>query len=140
MCVSARPNRQTAVLLGALLLACGAPARPPVAASPEPVAHSRLTFSEITGRSGDETGVIFTQAHEAIEACRQSTGGKLTVHLHSEKGRLLTEVRPGSSLDVIQQRCVLEALSATHIDEGSILATGAAVKPTGFTSLLTVEW
>lgn len=105
-----------------------------------PSARSSLIFTDITGRTGDQTAVIFTPTAQAIEACHGARGGKLVVRLHSEKGKLVAEPQLGSSLDPVARQCVLDALSASQVDESSNLATGANVRPTGFTSLLTVEW
>lgn len=105
-----------------------------------PSTRSSLIFTDITGRTGDQTAVLFTPTAAAIEACHGPRGGKLVIHLHAEKGRLIAEPQAGSSLDPTARQCVLDALTASPIDDSSSLATGANVKPTGFTSLLTVEW
>jgi hypothetical protein len=105
-----------------------------------PSVRSSLIFTDITGVTGDQTAVIFTPTAQAIEACRASRGGKLVVRLHTEKGRLVAEPQLGSSLDPAARQCVLDALTASHIDESSNLATGPNIRPTGFTSLLTIEW
>jgi len=105
-----------------------------------PSARSSLIFTDITGRTGDQTAVLFTPTAQAIEACRGPRGGKLVIRLHADKGRLIAEPQAGSSLDPTARQCVLDALTASPIDESSSLATGANVKPTGFTSLLTIEW
>ena len=102
-----------------------------------PSARSSLIFTDITGRTGDQTAVLFTPTAQAIEACRAGRGGKLVVRLHSEKGRLVVDPQVGSSLDPAARQCVLEALSASHIDD---LGAGSNLKPMGFTSLLTIEW
>ena len=44
------------------------------------------------------------------------------------------------SLDPTEKRCVLEALATLHEDESSTAWTGLNVRPTGFTSLITIEW
>ncbi|MEO8797935.1 MAG: hypothetical protein ABI551_08630 [Polyangiaceae bacterium] len=102
--------------------------------------RSSLIFSNITGVTGDQTAVLFTPTAQAIEACRGSRGGKLVVRLHTEKRKLVAEPQVGSSLDPAARQCVLDALTASQIDESSNLAAGAMVRPTGFTSLLTIEW
>jgi hypothetical protein len=77
---------------------------------------------------------------ERLESCRPSTGGKIVVRLRTQNGKLVPQVFPGTSLNPAEQRCVLDSLSQTHIDEASSLSSGAYVRPTGFTSLLSIEW
>ncbi len=102
--------------------------------------RSSLIFSNIKGITGDQTAVLFTPTAQAIEACRGPRGGKLVVRLHTEKRKLVAEPQLGSSLDPAARQCVLDALTASQIDESSNLASGVMVRPTGFTSLLTIEW
>lgn len=105
-----------------------------------PSLRSSLIFSDITGVTGDQTAMLFTPTAQAIEACRTGRRGKLVVRLHTEKGKLIVDPQLGSSLDPAARQCVLDALTASQIDESSNLATGPTVRPTGFTSLLTIEW
>ncbi|MEO8798925.1 MAG: hypothetical protein ABI551_13640, partial [Polyangiaceae bacterium] len=119
-----------------------APAMAGKDAGPSAVAlvHSSLLFTNITGATGDQTAVLFAPTAQAIDACRGSRGGKLVVRLHTEKRKLVAEPQLGSSLDPAARQCVLDALTASQIDPSSNLAAGAMVRPTGFTSLLTIEW
>jgi len=77
-----------------------------------------------------------------VEHCRTTAGGKLLIRVQrAPGGKLAFDVAPGSSLDPTERKCVLEALSTLDIDESSTAwAGGLNVRPTGFTSLLTIEW
>jgi hypothetical protein len=75
-----------------------------------------------------------------LEACRGVAGGKVRIRVSRASGELSFDVEPGASLDPTERRCVLEALRSIHDAVGTNLSTGASVPPTGFTSLLTVEW
>lgn len=77
-----------------------------------------------------------------VEHCRAtSSGGKLLIRVQKAPGgKLAFDVAPGSSLDPTEKKCVLEALSTLDVDESSTAWAGWNLKPTGFTSLLTVEW
>jgi hypothetical protein len=105
-----------------------------------PLVHSRFTFTDIIGKTGDQTAMIFTPTAQAIEECGVSRGGKLVVKLHTEKGKLVVEPQAGSSFDPAARQCVLDALTAANVDGPSNLGSGPMVRPTGFTSLLTIEW
>ena len=110
------------------------------AGSVVPSWRSSISFSNITGRSGDQTAAIFTPQAGAIEGCRGASGGKLVIKLHSEGPRLVAEPQAGSSVDPSAQKCVLDALSKVHLEDASNVGAAAPVKPMGFTSLLTIEW
>ena len=55
-------------------------------------------------------------------------------------GKLAFDVEPGTTLDPREQQCVLAALSILDVDESSTAWAGLNVRPTGFTSLITIEW
>lgn len=76
--------------------------------------------------------------HRQLEACHGSSGGKLRVRVRREGGRLSFEAEPSASLDPTERACVLDALRRAEVEQA--LSTGANVPPTGFTSLLTIEW
>jgi hypothetical protein len=120
--------------------ASGAALAPVPVRGVDPEAAPTLVFTEIRGLTAEQTGALFAPTQDRLETCRPSTGGKLVVQLRSEGGRVVPQVVPGASLDPSAQRCVLETLSQTHINESSNLATGAYVRPTGFTSILSIEW
>jgi hypothetical protein len=77
-----------------------------------------------------------------VEHCRSTAGGKLVVRVQrtAPNGKLAFDLAPSSSLDPLEKKCVLDALSKLDIDESSTAWAGLNVPPTGFTSLLTVEW
>ncbi len=102
--------------------------------------RSSISFSNITGRTGDQTAALFTPSVSVLEGCRGANGGKLVLRLHSEGGHLVGETQAGSSIDPTAKQCVLEALSKIHVDDTSNVGGAAPVKPMGFTSLLTIEW
>ena len=64
-----------------------------------PLVHSRFTFTDIIGRTGDQTAIIFMPTAQTIEGCGVARGGKLIVKLHTEKGKLVVEPQVGSSFD-----------------------------------------
>jgi len=79
-----------------------------------------------------------------IEHCRGATGGKLTVRVQrAPGGKVVFDAAPGTSLDPRERTCVLDALNSLY-KEGNSTTTpwtgGSALPPTGFTSLLTIEW
>lgn len=118
---------------------------PPTANIPDGAAivpswRSSIAFSNIVGRTGDQTVVLFTPTAQAIEGCRGANGGKLVLRLKSDHGRLVGEPQVGSSVDPTAQKCVLDALSSVRVDDSSNVGANAPVKAMGFTSLLTIEW
>jgi hypothetical protein len=132
--------------IGSALVACAAFACTPVSPSPA----SSPTSTVVTG--ADE-GVRAPQDPEAAPAsiagpvrarvahCRSTTGGKLVVRVQrAPNAKLAFDVAPSSSLDPLEKKCVLDALSKLDIDESSTAWGGANLPPTGFTSLVTVEW
>lgn len=135
-----------------LLIGCAAsepaPARAPevrttLAEEPMtgPPVACRLTLTETLGCQPQELEALFAPVRGRIEACRGASGGKLQLRVRNASGKLAFEVLPGSSLDARQRQCVLAALSEVHPGEGSTLQSGgASVPPTGFTSLMTLEW
>ncbi len=102
--------------------------------------YTSFTITEFKGRSSEEMGRLLEPAQMPVEACHRSDGGKLVVRAKSEKGKLTVDAEPGASLDPAEKRCILEALQATQIDEASTVNAGPSTKPTGFTSLITLEW
>jgi hypothetical protein len=102
--------------------------------------RSSISFSNITGRTGDQTAALFTPSVSALEGCRGANGGKLVLRLHSEGGHVIAEPQAGTSVDPTAKQCVLDALSRVHVDDTSNVGGAAPVKAMGFTSLLTIEW
>ena len=102
--------------------------------------RASIAFTNITGRTGDQTAVLFTPTVPSIEGCRGATGGKLVLRLRADHGRIVGEPQAGTSVDPSARQCVLDALSAVHVDDSSNVGASAPVKAMGFTSLLTIEW
>lgn len=101
----------------------------------------RLTVTGAEGCAPHDVESLIEPVRPRIEHCRARAGGKLLVRVHrAPGGKLAFDVEPGSSLDPTEKKCVLEALSTLDVDEASTAWTGLNVKPTGFTSLLTIEW
>jgi hypothetical protein len=101
----------------------------------------KLTASGAEGCEPRDVESLVEPVRPRIEHCRARAGGKLVVRVRkAPSGKLAFDVEPGSSLDPAETKCVLEALSTLDIDEASTAWTGLNVTPTGFTSLLTIEW
>jgi hypothetical protein len=105
-----------------------------------PVAlHCRFTVTEAKGCRAGDIAALFESTRAHVEGCRGATG-KLVVRVYEEEGKLKFHIEPGSSLDATQSRCVLEALTTVAEDGAPGLSTGPSLRPTGFSSLLTIEW
>ena len=139
-------ERAAAAIFVALLLGCATTA-PPASTLAEPstkdgarpTLRCRLTATEAQGCGATEVESLLEPARVRLERCLGPTGGKIRVRVRDVNGKLAFEIEPGSSLDIMQRQCVLEALATIH-DETSSPSTGATVRPTGFTSLLTIDW
>lgn len=131
-----------------------APSRPTTMASPAassaPLAvqegpprasRCRLTVTDSEGCGPADVEKLIEPVRPRIERCRTTTGGRLIVRVRkAAKGRVAFDLEPGSSLDPTEKRCVLDALASLNIDESSTAWTGLNIRPTGFTSLITIEW
>lgn len=124
----------------------GAP-RPPAGAAPAPTAEGppaprcRVTVTDTEGCGPRDVEELIAPVRTRIEKCRGATGGKLAIRVRkAPAGKLKLDVEPGSSLDPTERQCVLEALSSLQADESSTAWAGLNVRPTGFTSLITIEW
>jgi hypothetical protein len=110
---------------------------------PRPAPRCRLTVTETDGCQQDEVEVIGERVRPSIEHCRGSNSGKLNVRLwRGASGKLGFDLVPGPSLDPTERTCIYDALNKLFKDTDSMTAWtgGAALPPTGFTSLLTIEW
>jgi hypothetical protein len=85
---------------------------------------------------------LVSPVRSQIEHCRGASGGKLIVRVRkAPAGKLAFDVAPGTSLDPTERKCVLDALNSLPQTESSTAYTGgASFPPTGFSSLLTIEW
>ena len=125
-----------------------APPRAPVSAPnaattegpPPPAPRCRLTVTNTEGCEPRDVEVLIAPVRTRIENCRGTSGGKLRIRVRRQAGRLAFDVEPGSSLDPTERQCVLDALSTVRDGESSTEWSGGNARPTGFTSLLTLEW
>ncbi len=135
--------------IGSALVACVALACTPVT-SPAAAPSSTSTSTEVTGadegpRASQDPPAAPASVAEPVRArvehCRSTTGGKLVVRVQrAPNAKLAFDVAPSSSLDPLERKCVLDALSKLDIDDSSTAWSGFNLPPTGFTSLVTVEW
>jgi hypothetical protein len=119
-----------------LSLSCAAPK----AADAPPAHPSHVVVVETKGLDPTRVEAWFERARTRLEPCLGSSGGKLRVRLSSVDGNVSVEIEPSGLLDSFQRRCALDALSATQDDTTRSPWTGATVAPSGFTSLVTMEW
>jgi len=129
----------TVGLRGASAAPAGAPYASPEG-PPAPPSRCRLTVTETEGCGAQDVEAIVAPVRPRLESCRGAGGGKLRIRVRKAGGKLGFDVEPGPSLDPSQRRCVLDALATINADESSTAWTGLNVRPTGFTSLITIEW
>ena len=121
-----------------------APASTIVEGPPPPAPRCRLTVTDTAGCQPEQVADMVSPVRSRIEHCRGATGGKLTVRVQRVPGgKVVFDAAPGTSLDPRERTCVLDALNSLY-KEGDSTTTpwtgGSALPPTGFTSLLTIEW
>ena len=127
--------------LAVSLVACTFCACTPVAPTPSPATATGADQGTSAALQPPADAALIEPVRTRVEHCRATGGGKLLVRVQkTAAGKLAFDVAPGSSLDPTEKRCVLEALSSLDIDESSTAWAGLHVRPTGFTSLLTIEW
>lgn len=142
------PSIGLTVVAAVLVAACGAPpppaASPPIATTATGAQRCRLTVTDTEGCQPAEVEALVEPVRARIEHCRGASGGKVTIRVRRDpgaRGRLAFDVAPGTSLDPTERKCVLDALNALQENESSTAWTGgAAIPPSGFSSLLTIEW
>jgi len=90
----------------------------------------------------DEHEVLLPKhLEDELEQCHAKGGGKVRVRVRRENGRRTFDVVGARSLDPTEQRCVLDSLQRLREDETpGALGTRSDMSPTGFTSILTIEW
>jgi hypothetical protein len=125
---------------GAPRAPAGAASAPTAEGPPTAPSRCRLTVTNTEGCGPHDVEELLAPARTRLENCRRASGGKLLVRVRKAAGRLAFDLEPGSSLDPTEKQCVLEALSTIHDDESSTAWTGLNIRPTGFTSLITIEW
>lgn len=119
-----------------------APAPAAADGPPRPAPRCRLRVTDTEGCQPNQVEDLVAPVRTRIEHCRGAGGGKLTVRVRREPaGKLAFDVTPATSLDPTERRCVLDALESLNQSESATAWTGGtSVPPTGFTSLLTIEW
>ena len=127
--------------------ASGAPAQTVPASTivdgpPPPAPRCRLTVTETENCQPHDVEALVAPVRSRLERCRGSSGGKLLVRVRKlPGGRLAFDVAPGTSLDPTERKCALDALNSLPQSESSTAWTGGpSIPPSGFSSLLTVEW
>jgi hypothetical protein len=100
----------------------------------------QLTVAETNGLSPALVTRAYEAAREPLRVCQQAGGGKVNVRIARGEGRFHLDVEPGASLDPTARHCVLEALSTVELEDTAGNMGGPTVKPSGFTSLITVSW
>jgi hypothetical protein len=107
-------------------------------AKPPDTVHLEVT--EANGLPRELVAHVYEAAREPLQGCRQSGGGKVNVRITRSEGLFHLSVEPGASLDPTARHCVLEALSTVDLEETGGNVGGPTIRPSGFTSLITVSW
>lgn len=127
--------------LSAPLARRGAGNGSPADARPARAPRCRLSVTDAEGCGPGDVETLIEPVRARIERCRTASGGKLRVRVRkAASGKLAFDVVPGTTLDPAEQQCVLAALSTLDVDESSTAWAGLNARPTGFTSLITIEW
>lgn len=127
--------------LSAPLARTGAGNGIPADATPAPAPRCRLSVTDAEGCGPGDVETLIEPVRPRIERCRTGPGGKLRVRVRKAgSGKLAFDVEPGTTLNPAEQQCVLAALSTLDVNESSTAWAGLNVRPTGFTSLITIEW
>jgi hypothetical protein len=124
-----------------------APAMPPpsgelakAAATDAGAARVHLEVKSDSGGLDLSSNAAYQAARPNLEHCHPGTAGKLEVRLTKQDRSTQLRIQPGASLDPTEGHCVLEALSTVDLDETAGKVGGPAVKPSGFTSHITISW
>ena len=99
-----------------------------------------LEVTKAQGGLDNESSAAVEAARPHLEHCHPGSGGKIAVQVTKQARATYMSVVPGESLDPTAGHCVLEALSTVDLPETGSNVGGPAVKPSGFTSLITVSW
>ena len=137
------PPPQAPAPTGDTMSAVIAPSAAPTAVGPPaPAPRCRLTVTDTQGCGTSDVEKLIAPVRTRIENCRSSSGGKLRIRARKAPGgKLAFDVEAGSTLNPTEKQCVLEALGTLHEEDapGAFTGTGG-IPPSGFTSLITVEW
>lgn len=106
-----------------------------------PTLRCRPTVADTDGCGAVDLETLLEPVRPRLERCHTGVGGKLRIRVRKGvAGKLAFDVQPDSSLDPTEMKCVLAALSTLDVDESATAWAGLSVRPTGFTSLITIEW
>lgn len=106
-----------------------------------PAPRCRVSVTETEGCKADQVEALVEPVRARMEKCSGPKGGKLSIRVRqTPTGKLAFDAEPDSSLDPRERQCVLDALNTIQIDPSSMAWMGPSVPPSGFTSLLTIEW
>ena len=119
-----------------------APASRIVEGPPPAAPRCRLTVTETDNCRPNDVEALVAPARSRLERCRGASGGKLIVRVRKAPGgKLAFDVAPGTSLYPTERTCAMDALNSLQQSESSTAWTGGtSIPPSGFSSLLTVEW
>lgn len=98
---------------------------------------------DVRPTSGQPSRMDFEPAAHGLASCRSASGGGGKVEVlvaRDPTGGISLSVRPGSSLSPTATHCVLEALSAVDVEQTGSNTGGISIRPSGFSSLVTVSW
>jgi hypothetical protein len=99
-----------------------------------------VEVNKAAGGLDPASSAAFQTARGHLEQCHPGSSGKVNVRVTREGGSTHLHIEPGASLDPSEGHCVLEALSTVELEETGSNVGGPAVKPSGFTSLITISW
>jgi hypothetical protein len=100
----------------------------------------RLEVKNAAGDLDSRSNTAYQAAQPHVARCHPGTAGKVEVRLTKEDRATHLHIEPGTSLNPAEGHCVLEALSTVDLEETGGNVGGPAVKPSGFTSLITISW
>jgi hypothetical protein len=100
----------------------------------------QVVVKRAAGALDTESSAAFQAAGPHLEHCHPGNAGKVEVRITKQDRATHLHIEPGASLDPVEGHCVLEALSTVDLEETGGNVGGPAVKPSGFTSLITISW
>jgi hypothetical protein len=109
--------------------------------TPEGTSTTTVTSAEVQNAAAADQEVILERARGTIEECRGPTAGKITVHARVIDGKLVLRASPDSSLDPRDRQCIYDSLQQIDAEDNRTMWDQAPqIPPSGFTSLVTIEW
>jgi hypothetical protein len=114
-------------------------AKPPALPGEPAGDQMQVSVDQVKGGSIEYARALIAPSVTPMKECRTKAPTAVRVRITSENGEAALHVEPGSSLDGSIRRCVLEALSTIELPDPAPQGN-APMRPTGFSSLITVEW